>query len=106
MSEANLASLIAEVREALGVTARKPRFIRTAHRFGYAFSGEAVEEGVAVSEPNRQAGLGVPAFMVSGNVSRANYSSLRAALITFKANLEAIQHNVLVPQLLAPIWRR
>ncbi|HEX6314663.1 MAG TPA: FHA domain-containing protein, partial [Gemmatimonadaceae bacterium] len=43
VSEANLASLIAEVREALGDTAREPRFIRTAHRFGYAFSGEAVE---------------------------------------------------------------
>ena len=43
VSEANLASLIAEVREALGDTARKPRFIRTAHRFGYAFFGEAVE---------------------------------------------------------------
>jgi lambda family phage portal protein len=52
------------------------------------------------------AGLGVPAFMVSGNVSRANYSSLRAALISFRANLEALQHNILVPQLLAPIWRR
>jgi DNA-binding winged helix-turn-helix (wHTH) protein len=43
VSEANLASLIAEIREALGDTARAPRFIRTAHRFGYAFSGEAVE---------------------------------------------------------------
>ena len=43
VSEANLASLIAEVREALGDTAREPRFIRTAHRFGYAFSGEVVE---------------------------------------------------------------
>jgi len=52
------------------------------------------------------AGLGVPAFMISGNVSRANYSSLRAALITFKAQLEAIQYNILVPQLLTPIWRR
>lgn len=52
------------------------------------------------------AGLGVPAFMVSANVSRANYSSLRAALITFKASLEALQYNVIVPQLLAPIWRR
>lgn len=52
------------------------------------------------------AGLGVPAFMVSANVNRANYSSLRAALITFKASLEAIQYNVLVPQLLMPIWRR
>ena len=46
VSEANLASLIAEIREALGDTARQPRFIRTAHRFGYAFSGEAVEEPV------------------------------------------------------------
>jgi lambda family phage portal protein len=52
------------------------------------------------------AGLSVPAFMTSGCVSRANYSSLRAALITFKAHLEAIQFNVLVPQLLNPIWRR
>lgn len=52
------------------------------------------------------AGLGVPAFMVSANVSRANYSSLRAALITFKASLEALQFNVIVPQLLAPVWRR
>lgn len=52
------------------------------------------------------AGLGVPAFMVSGNVNRANYSSLRAALITFKASLEAIQYNLIAPQLLAPIWRR
>jgi len=52
------------------------------------------------------AGLGVPAFMVSANVSRANYSSLRAALITFKASLETLQFNIIVPQLLAPIWRR
>lgn len=52
------------------------------------------------------AGLGVPAFMVSANVSRANYSSLRAALITFKASLEALQWNVVAPQLLAPIWKR
>ena len=31
--------MIAEIREALGDDARKPRFIRTAHRFGYAFCG-------------------------------------------------------------------
>lgn len=47
VSEANLASLIAEVREALGDTARQPQFIRTAHRFGYAFCGDVVEEPVA-----------------------------------------------------------
>lgn len=52
------------------------------------------------------AGLQVPAFMVSGNVSRANYSSLRASLLTFKASLEAIQYNILVPQFLNPVFRR
>jgi DNA-binding winged helix-turn-helix (wHTH) protein len=44
VSEANLASLIAEIREALGDIARQPRFIRTVHRFGYSFSGQTVEE--------------------------------------------------------------
>ena len=44
VSEANLATLAAEVREALDDDPRQPRFIRTAHRFGYAFSGIAVEE--------------------------------------------------------------
>jgi DNA-binding winged helix-turn-helix (wHTH) protein len=44
VSDANLASLVAELREALNDTARAPRFIRTAHRFGYAFCGEAVAE--------------------------------------------------------------
>ena len=41
VSEANLASLVAEVRDALGDSARQPRFIRTAHRVGYAFCGDA-----------------------------------------------------------------
>jgi DNA-binding winged helix-turn-helix (wHTH) protein len=49
VSEANLASLIAEVREALGETAREPRFIRTAHRFGYAFAASTVEQATTVS---------------------------------------------------------
>jgi DNA-binding winged helix-turn-helix (wHTH) protein len=44
VSEATLSSLVAEVREALGekLTARR-RFIRTAHRVGYAFDGETTE---------------------------------------------------------------
>ena len=43
VSDVNLAALIAEIREALGDDARKPQFVRTAHRFGYAFSGTAIE---------------------------------------------------------------
>jgi DNA-binding winged helix-turn-helix (wHTH) protein len=35
--EANLANLIGEVRAALGDPRHAPRFVRTVHRFGYAF---------------------------------------------------------------------
>jgi DNA-binding winged helix-turn-helix (wHTH) protein len=48
VSEANLASLVAEIREALGDAARQPRFVRTAHRFGYAFCGEAIDASTVV----------------------------------------------------------
>jgi DNA-binding winged helix-turn-helix (wHTH) protein len=41
--ETNLASLIAEIRDALHDDAKNPRFIRTAQRFGYAFCGTVVE---------------------------------------------------------------
>src|SRR5262245_44006549 len=39
--DANLVNLMAEVREALGDHPREPRFIRTVHRFGYAFCADA-----------------------------------------------------------------
>ena len=35
--EKNLANLVSEIREALGDDSSRPRFIRTVHRFGYAF---------------------------------------------------------------------
>ena len=38
--EANLSSLVAEVRTALGDRARDPRFLRTVHGFGYAFCAD------------------------------------------------------------------
>ena len=37
VDESNLAGLINELRAALGDRARKPRFIRTVHGYGYAF---------------------------------------------------------------------
>lgn len=41
VSEATLASLIAEIREAIGDSGKDGRFIRTIHGFGYAFAGPA-----------------------------------------------------------------
>ena len=43
VSDATLTSLVAELRSALGETPRRPRFVRTVHRFGYAFKGIATE---------------------------------------------------------------
>jgi DNA-binding winged helix-turn-helix (wHTH) protein len=44
VSESNLASLVAELRAALGDQARRPRYLRTVHRHGYAFSGTAIAD--------------------------------------------------------------
>src|SRR5690242_108899 len=41
--DTNLASLVAEIREALDDDAKEPRFIRTAHRIGYAFCADLVD---------------------------------------------------------------
>lgn len=43
VSDASLAMLVAEVRSALGETARQPRCLRTLHRHGYAFQADARE---------------------------------------------------------------
>jgi DNA-binding winged helix-turn-helix (wHTH) protein len=45
--DANLNVLVGELRAALCDDAKSPRFIRTAFGFGYAFSGEVVEDGPA-----------------------------------------------------------
>ena len=39
VAEANLSNLVAEVRAALDDPARAPKYVRTVHRFGYAFCG-------------------------------------------------------------------
>ena len=45
--EANLANLVAELREGMGEKGHRDGFLRTVHGFGYAFSGEAAEESGA-----------------------------------------------------------
>jgi lambda family phage portal protein len=52
------------------------------------------------------AGLGVPEHLLTGDLSGANYSSLRAGLVAFRQRVEQVQHHILVPQLLRPVWRR
>jgi DNA-binding winged helix-turn-helix (wHTH) protein len=49
--EANLSNLVAEIRAALGDDPRKPRFIRTVHGVGYAFSCEPADVPRTVPPP-------------------------------------------------------
>jgi DNA-binding winged helix-turn-helix (wHTH) protein len=57
VSEANLANLVVELRAALGDEARKPRFIRTVARFGYAFNAPAAPERRRSAEASREPGF-------------------------------------------------
>ena len=43
VSDASLTVVLAEIRKALGDSAERPLFIRTAHRRGYAFCGDVKE---------------------------------------------------------------
>lgn len=52
--EKNLVNLIAEIRDALGDDAANPRYVRTIHRFGYAFR-DATDEPTASRTASRPA---------------------------------------------------
>ena len=43
VGETNLATLVAEIRRALGDSAQEATFVRTVHRFGYRFVAEVFE---------------------------------------------------------------
>ena len=51
-------------------------------------------------------GLGLPDHVLSGDLSGANYSSLRAGMVEWRQRTEQLQFNVIVPQLIRPVWQR
>ena len=53
VSDVSLTTLVFELRTALSESARKPRFIRTVHGFGYAFQGAAGHDDRAATTPFR-----------------------------------------------------
>lgn len=68
--------------------------------------GPEVIEFAKITEREIAVGLGLPAAMVSGDLSSVNYSSIRAGLVDFRRRLEALQHGVVCFQLCRPIWQR
>lgn len=53
VSEGNITGLVTQLRQALQDDRTRSRFIRTVHGFGYAFSGEAFDEGKASPRARR-----------------------------------------------------
>jgi DNA-binding winged helix-turn-helix (wHTH) protein len=53
VTDGTLTSVLAEVRAAIEDDAQEGKFVRTVHRFGYAFSGTAVEKKAASNRAGR-----------------------------------------------------
>lgn len=52
------------------------------------------------------AGIGVQYSQLSADLREANYSSMRAGLIEARRSVEQLQHTIIVPQFLRPVWQR
>lgn len=50
------------------------------------------------------AAMGLPYHAVTGDVSKANYSSLRASLIEVRRRIEQFQNETMIYQMCRPIW--
>jgi lambda family phage portal protein len=51
-------------------------------------------------------GLGIPYALGTGDLKRANYSSLRGAIVEYRRRLQQMQHNIFAFQLCRPVWAR
>src|SRR5687768_17933201 len=65
--EKNLANLIGEIRDAIGDDPSNPRYIRTIHRFGYAFC-EPLERAETGRRMNHSGGPSFTVKWVGGRV--------------------------------------
>ncbi|MBF0342016.1 MAG: phage portal protein [Magnetococcales bacterium] len=52
------------------------------------------------------AAMGLTYELLTGDLSQVNYSSLRAGLIEFRRRIDAMQRQLLIPQLCNPVWNR
>ena len=52
------------------------------------------------------AGVGMPYQAMTGDVMKANYSNVRAGLVEARRRWEQLQHDIVIFQLVRPVWRR
>jgi len=75
-------------------------------KFNTPAASTAIDAFLKLSLRELAAALGLPVHMLDGDLTGANYSSLRAGLIPFRQRIEQIQTGVLIPQFLRPVWNR
>lgn len=63
-------------------------------------------EFAKIIEREIAAGIGLPAWQVSQDLSQANYGSQRGGLIEFRRRVEQLQYGMIVFQFLRPLWVR
>jgi len=51
------------------------------------------------------AAVGLSYELLSGDLSKVNFSSIRAGLIEFRRSVDALRANLVVPMLCAPVWK-
>lgn len=66
---------------------------------GYAEFFEVSLHGIS-------SGLKIPYELMTGDYSKVNWTSFRAALVQFKAMIEADQWQLVIPQICQPVWDR
>lgn len=52
------------------------------------------------------AGLGIPYAVVTGDVTRGNFSNVRTAIIGFRRRISQWQNHVLIPQFCRIVWKQ
>ncbi|MBF0339477.1 MAG: phage portal protein [Magnetococcales bacterium] len=75
------------------------RFGQPASTSGYAEYAQLHNHAVA-------AGLGLTYELMTGDLSKVNYSSIRAGLLEFRRRVDATQKHVLIPQICQPVWNQ
>ncbi|MCW5706101.1 MAG: phage portal protein [Shinella sp.] len=68
--------------------------------------GQETIQFADITEREIAVGLGLPDYLLSGDLSDVNYSSIRAGMVEFRRRVEALQHSLLAFQFLRPVWRR
>ncbi|TAH67638.1 MAG: phage portal protein [Rhodopseudomonas palustris] len=68
--------------------------------------GEEVISFAEITAREIAAGLGIPAWILTGDIGDANYGSQRGSLVEFRRRVEALQHGILSFQMLRPVWSR